>query len=147
LFDILARKRAPRTAGAQARAGAVADTVVESALADLRTIRELDRDLAAPAPGEAGAPDEPFDEDLARSMRHLYETWAQDAERLLARVADVVAGGRQVRGVQQLGHEHGRVMAMLSVSLEDIAEGKRQLAEGHGVPAGEVRGILAQLRR
>ncbi len=60
-------------------------------------------------------------------LRTEFEGWAQRADAAMARVK---RWGNQVHGFQELQHQHGRVGAMLSVTLEAALRARLQIREG-----------------
>ena len=110
----------------------LAEQLIRSALTDVAEIEALD---AALAPQDPDA----FDAQAAVLLRGMYEQWTRDADAVLERVAKVQRMGLTVSGVQQLRDVHGRLLAMLQVALEDIAEGRRQFRQGPTWTGQEVR--------
>jgi len=107
--------------------------VVRFALAGLREIETLDNDLSPEDPIE-------LDRSTASMLRGMYEQWASESERLLERVALMEREiGATIQGAQELRDGIGRTRARLSISLDDMAEGLRDAAEGRTVPMEEVK--------
>jgi hypothetical protein len=107
--------------------------VVRFALAGLREIETLDNDLSPEDPME-------LDRSTASMLRGMYEQWASESERLLERVALMEReNGATIQGAQELRDGIGRTRARLSISLDDMAEGLRDAAEGRTVPMEEVK--------
>ncbi|MDB5172319.1 MAG: hypothetical protein JWO87_560 [Phycisphaerales bacterium] len=122
----------------QARLYEIAEKIVASAIQGFEQIQELDETCVS-----SGAPDDDaFDTEAAIVLRLMYEERAQEAERILTRIARLERAGRNVEGADTLRDWHGRTMAMLSVSLEDIARGIEQSKQGNVVMAGEIRNEL-----
>jgi hypothetical protein len=133
LFDLMAASAEPK-----ARLHEIAEKIVASAIKGFEQIQELDETcVSSAAPG-----DDAFDTEAAVVLRLMYEERAQEAERILSRVARLERAGRNVEGADALRDWHGRTMAMLSVSLEDIARGMEQSKQGNVVMAGEIRDEL-----
>ncbi|HWE92938.1 MAG TPA: hypothetical protein VG269_03120 [Tepidisphaeraceae bacterium] len=105
---------------------------IESSLADLEWIKRVDGTLM---PDTKAALERP----TAVMVRGLYEDWARQAEGLLDRVERLQAHTKPIPGYEALRDAHGRTRAMLSVSLEDMEQGRRDLLEGRMVSAEEVR--------
>jgi hypothetical protein len=105
---------------------------IESILADLGWIKKIDATLI---PNSKAGLERP----LAALVRGLYEDWARQAEGLLDRVEQLQARSKPIGGYESLRDAHGRTRAMLSISLEDMEQARRDLIEGRTVPAEEVR--------
>ena len=101
----------------------LAEQLIRSALTDLAEIESFD---AALAPSDADS----FDEQSAVLLRGMYEQWTRDADAVLERVAKVQRMGLTINGIQELRDAHGRLLAMLQISLDDIARGRRQFRQG-----------------
>jgi predicted transcriptional regulator len=114
------------------KSGRVAGQLVRSALSELADIHVLEENVA---------PENPlaFERQTASSIRGMYESWVRGAEALLERVAVVERNSRAVEEAEALRDAVGRTRAMLSVSLDQVERGLRDIAEGHTVPAEEVR--------
>lgn len=69
----------------------------------------------------------------------MYEQWARDADALLARVAEVGHRFGRVAEAEELRYAFGTTMAMLSISLDDMEAGTRDINEGCLHSAEEVR--------
>jgi len=135
LLDMyLAIAREPGAASARSREHLrqVAERLVESALSEHRHLDQLDTAVSpAEAPGTGAR--------AAALMRKLYEQWTCEAEALLQRVTALEHDGVHVGGAEELRHQHGRVRAMLSVTLEDIERGRQQFRDGRWRTIEEVR--------
>jgi hypothetical protein len=132
LYDLLARRDRPGTTGDLAQ---FAGRLVQSALADLQLLGEYERHYAS-------TDVEPeFERQLIESIYEQYAQWAQDAQQILARVADLPAG-TPVPGGDQLADAHGKVRARLCVTPRQMAEADRQVREANTVPASELRNEL-----
>lgn len=79
-------------------------------------------------------------------VRAQFEQWARDADAAIERIKQVRREQGEVARYEELYHAHGKVMAMLSVSLEDVREGRAQIRRGEGIPLEEVKREL-RLRR
>lgn len=114
------------------KSGQVAAQLVRSALAELSEIQKLE---------ESVAPKDPlaFDRQTAGLIRGLYEAWARGADELLGRVSMVERNCGAVADAEALRDALGRTRAMLSVSLDQVERGLRDIAEGRTVAAEEVR--------
>jgi hypothetical protein len=132
------------------RLGPCVDVLVASLLGEIRLIRELDGKLGGPVPrkGALSTPDPAappeFDRPAAEFLRRLYEEWAVRAGELLDRISGLYPRGAITNGLDELFHEHGRVMAMLSVPLDDLFSSLAQARRGRGLTLGEVRELLAR---
>lgn len=134
LFDLAIGAGEPLTDGAPAdRTARLAARLVGAALGSLRYLRELDAALA-PIGGRV------FDRRAAVLLRAMYEEWGRDAESVLERVRRVEqSAGRAVEGAIELRDGHGQVLAMLSVTLEDIDQAREQIRRGETHTIEEVR--------
>ncbi len=133
LFDLAIGAGDPPNGAPADRAARLAERLVDASLGCLRYLQELDVALV-PAPGR------PFDRRTAVLLRAMYEEWGRDAESVVERVRRVErSGGRLVEGAIRLRDEHGRVMAMLNVTLDDIDEARDQIRRGDTHSIEEVR--------
>jgi len=136
IFDVLMQSPADgvstSTSSDAVRMAQLADQLVESILNDYKELERLDRFLA---PTDAGR----WDLHVAALLRGMYEQWAREAEGVLDRVAQVIRLGAKVEKAADLQDRHGRVRAMLSVGLQEIAEGQQQLKDGRCRSLEEVR--------
>ena len=80
-----------------------------------------------------------FDRQSAGLIRQMYDQWARDAEALLARVAEVEHRFGRVGEADELRYAFGTTMAMLSISLDDMEAGTRDIVAGRLHSAEEVR--------
>ena len=127
LFDtVLSSEQSPE------RSARVAAQIIDSALSELEQIEKIDRSLAPENPLQ-------FDRHTVGLLRNLYEQWVRDAQGLLDRIETLEERWGAVSGAQRLRDAHGRTMAMLSISLKDMEEARRQIAEGRLTPIEEVR--------
>jgi hypothetical protein len=126
LFDVV-------MSSAQAeRSMDVAGQLIESAVAEVHQIEKLDESLAPSDPTQ-------FDRQTAALIRGMYEQWAHDVESLLNRIAQVEKRFGRVPAAGELRDIHGRTMAMLTISLDDMESGRRDIAAGRLLSAQEVR--------
>jgi hypothetical protein len=107
----------------------VAKSWVDSLLSEVRYIRALDVALAQPT----------FDPKLAALLRGMYEEWARAAQIAEERLLRLTRAGHAIQGFAELRDQHGRVCAMLQVTVEGVEESRRQIAAGHVIPAEELR--------
>ena len=114
------------------RSERLAGQLVESALGDLRRIEQLDESLSPSEPTR-------FERQTAALIRGLYDQWAREAEGLLDRIDAFERRSGPVAGAEALRDEDRRIRAMLSIPLEHVEEGRRQLADGRTIPLSEVR--------
>lgn len=126
LFDVvMSSDRSERSVG-------VAGRLVEGAMADLRQIEVLEEELAP-----AGLMS--FDRQAVALLRGMYERWASEARALLDRAAQAERRFSKVQGVDALRDALGRTLAMLSVSIEDMEAGRRDILEGRTLSGEEAR--------
>jgi len=111
---------------------AITSQLMESALRELDQIKRLDETLM---PDSTAVSDRP----TAALVRGMYEEWAHQAEALLERVERLQSRSGPVEGYELLRDAHGQTKAMLSVSLEEMDQARRDVAEGRLIPAQEVR--------
>ena len=111
---------------------AVAEQMIQSALAELAQIRQLDKTLL---PVKPEAPDRT----TLTLVRGMYEEWARNSDALLNRVEQLQKRSGKISGWEELRDAHGRTCAMLSVTIEAMEEGRRDIAEGRIVSGEEVR--------
>jgi len=106
--------------------------LAQAALKDLAQIEKLD---------DALAPDDPaqFDRGAASLMRSEFERWAAYTASLLERIDRFAAINGPVAGVKLLHRAYGKTRARLSISLDDMEQSYRALAEGRTVSGEEVR--------
>lgn len=110
----------------------IATQLIDSAMAELRQIERLDDSLSSQE--SLG-----FDRQTASLIRGMYERWAQDAESLLDRIDRVERRLGRVTGSGSLRDAHGKTRARLSISLEQIERGLKDVAEGRTIPVEEIR--------
>jgi hypothetical protein len=72
-------------------------------------------------------------------LRGMFEQWAREADSAIERVERIEREEGTVPGFDQLQHQHGRVGAMLSVSLADLDTAREQIRTGQTFTAEEVR--------
>jgi len=114
------------------RARKVARRLIESMLFDRKEIEKFDDTLA---------PEDPlhFDRQSAGLIRQMYERWADEAKSLLEQIAKGAQRFGPVPEIEKLQYAFGKTMAMLSISLDDMDAGCRDILEGRLHSAEEVR--------
>ena len=136
IFDVLLHSStdgasSPTTSDA-GRMAQLAEQLVDSSLNDYEELERLDRFLAPRDEAQ-------WDLHVAALLRGMYEQWAREAEGVLERVVQVSRLGGKVEKASELRNSHGRVRAMLSIALQEIAEARQQLKDGRSRTLGEVR--------
>lgn len=114
------------------RAITMAGQLAEGAIGELRQIQTIEEGLAP-----AGLTN--FDRPTAALIRGMYEQWAHEAQSLLDRIRDAKPRFGAVLHAEELRDALGRTLAMLSVSLDDMEAGRRDIAEGRVLSSQEVR--------
>ena len=114
------------------RPSKLAVQMIESALSELRQIEKIDQSLAPRDPLH-------FNRETAALIRGMYEKWGGEAEALLSRIDQVEKRFGRLTSSESLRDAVGRTRAMLSISLDDMEEARRQIREGRLTPVGEVR--------
>jgi hypothetical protein len=114
------------------RSRRIAGQVVQMALSDLAQIEKLDEGLAPEDPSQ-------FDRRTAKLLRDEYERWAREAGSLLDRIDRFQLHGGPVADAESLRRAHGKTLVRLSISIDDMEQSLRALAEGRLVPIEEVR--------
>jgi hypothetical protein len=135
IFQAASREANGSAAQIPSRLAALAEQLVRSALTDLSEIEAFD---VALAPSDDGA----FDEQSAVLLRGMYEQWTRDADAVLERIAKVQRMGLAVNGIAELRDAHGRLLAMLQISLDDITRGRRQFRQGPTWTKEQIRSEL-----
>lgn len=126
LFDVvISSDRAERSVG-------IAAQLVEGALADLERIELLEKGLAPAGLSQ-------FDRQSVALIRGLYEQWANDARALLDRADQAERRFGRIDRVRDLRDALGRTLAMLSVSIEDMEAGRRDILDGRMSSGEEAR--------
>jgi len=110
----------------------LAKRLIESATQEIHQIENYDKALS---PRDINA----FDRQTAALIRGLYERWAQDVQSLLDRIAEIERRFGRVSSAEALRDLHGRTMAMLSISVDDMEASRRDFAEGRSLTLQEVR--------
>lgn len=110
----------------------MARQLADAALAEVRQIQMIEEGLA---PAELTH----FDRPTVVLIRGMYEQWAHEAQSLLDRIRRAEQKFGPVPCADELRDALGRTLAMLSVSLEDMEAGRREIAEGRLLSAEEVR--------
>ncbi len=145
LFDLAAlaaRSQDPQSASAMEaneRLVRVAESMVASAIEEFVRVRALDETFA---PATDDADEDVIDKETAVVLRAMYDECAREAERVLARVQRLERYGNQVKDAQALRDWHRRTMAMLSISLDEIAESIENARQGKVVSGSKVRNEL-----
>lgn len=126
LFDmVIASDHSERSVG-------VAGRLVDGALADLRQIEAMEEELAP-----AGLTR--FDRQTVAVIRGLYEQWTHETRSVLDRAAQAERRFGKVERVDALRDALGRTLAMLSISIDDMEAGRREIREGRTISGEEVR--------
>lgn len=145
LFDLAAlaaQSQEPESSSAKeasTRLVKVAESMVGSAIQEFERVRALDETFA-PATEDAG--EDLIDKETSVVLRSMYEECAREAERVLARVQRIERQGHKIKDAQLLRDWHGRTMAMLSVSLDEIAESVQSAKQGKVISGTQVRNEL-----
>lgn len=126
LFDVV------MSSGRAERAIHMAEQLADGALAELRQIQLIEESLA---PADLTH----FDRPTAALIRGMYEQWAHETESLLDRIRQAESRFGAVSRTEELRDALGRTLSMLSVSLDDMEAGRREIAEGRVLSAQEVR--------
>jgi hypothetical protein len=106
---------------------------VDELLAEYRDLRAVDEQVGA-ARGDG-----PFDREMALALQGAYEDWAYRADAMLKRLDRLERQGRHVSGSDALRDSHGRTMAMLSVSLDDLEAAEMEAERGEVISGEELR--------
>jgi len=110
----------------------VASQFIAAALTDLDGIGKLDMILMPVG--------RPMSRQHALLVHGLYSDWALQAESLLTRIERLEHRiGRKLPRADELRDAHGRTRAMLSISVDDMEQARREIAEGKTIPIAEVR--------
>jgi len=126
LFDVvMSSDRAERTVS-------MAGQLVEGALGELRRIQNIEEGLAP-----AGLTH--FDRPTVALIRGMYEQWAHEAQSLLDRITQAQQKFGAIPKSEELRDALGRTLAMLSVSLDDMEAGRRDIVEGRVLSGEEAR--------
>jgi hypothetical protein len=83
---------------------------------------------------------------LFRSIWSLYETWARDAEQVLARVDELEASGHVIPARPDLARDLGFTLVRLKVDPASIIRGKQQARRGEAIPVEVLRHELRRRR-
>ena len=111
------------------RSARIAGELVQASLSQIAHLRRLDESLAPSDPTS-------FDRRTIALLREMYEIWANDAEALLKQLDAVQRRRVPVPGIEDLKDVHGRMRAMLSISLDDLERGHREAVAGLTTPIG-----------
>lgn len=134
VFDRLARGsgasagRAPESGDLTRLAG----QLVASSIQTGRMLREL-RGRLFPVDGGAEAAG------VAFALRAELQQWAQEAQAVLERAADLRRAGQAISGTRELGDLIGATLAMLQITPEAHARALEQVRRGETTPLDEVR--------
>jgi hypothetical protein len=109
----------------------VATELIQSALDDIRHIENLDESLAPDNRAK-------FDRQTVFLVHQMYEEWAKSTETLLDRLTGLERRQGPLAGSNDLRDAHGRVRAMLTISIDRLEEDHR-LAQMPGISVQEVR--------
>jgi hypothetical protein len=145
LFDLTAlaaQSQEPSSAfalEASARLVKVAESMVASVIQEFERVRALDETFA---PSTEDADEDVIDRETAVVFRSMYEECAREAERVLARVRRIERQGSKIKDAQVLRDWHGRTMAMLSISLDEIAQSLENAKQGKVISGAQVRNEL-----
>ena len=126
LFDVV--MSSGRAEGAMKMAG----ELVEGAIGELHRIQRIEEDIAP-----AGLTN--FDRAAVALIRGMYEQWVYEARSLMDRLGQARQKLGDVSRSEELRDALGRTLAMLSVSLDDMEAGRKDLLEGRVHSAEEVR--------
>jgi hypothetical protein len=139
LFDHFDTDRPNDAPASQLRLMSIATNMVSSTIHSFERVTELDRSLASPVEVE----DAPFDLETALALRAMYESCAAEAAQVLSRIDRMEKrGGHLVPGSGALRMWHGKIMAMLSVPVEEIAKGVDEALHGKLIPGDIIRNEL-----
>lgn len=75
----------------------------------------------------------------AMAMRAMYSEWTEEATGLLRHVRETGLGEKLPAKTDQLSYAIARIKAMLSISLEDIEQGAKDIRDGNTFSLEEVR--------
>ena len=137
LLDVLLYSAANGAGGSTAADGPkrieqVAQQLVDCTQHDYQELNKLDEFLT-PDDSDSGQIE------LSAILRAMYDEWSRQAEAVLDKVSIITGTGVVLQRIEELRDAHGRTRAMLSVSLNDIAEARRQAREGRTYKLEEVR--------
>jgi hypothetical protein len=120
LFDLAMSD--PIAGDADRKQALIAD-LVGALVTQMHYLREFDGWLA---PNEGAG----FDRAAAIVLRTAYEQWVKTAGGAIERIERLNKSGLPVPNLSELIHQHGRAMAMLSTSLEDLDRARQQIKDG-----------------
>ncbi|HEX4792302.1 MAG TPA: hypothetical protein VH370_00835 [Humisphaera sp.] len=110
----------------------VASQFIAAALTDLDGISKLDMTLMPVG--------RQVERQHASLLHGMYGDWAVQAESLLERIERLERRiGKKLPRADELRDAHGRTRAMLSISVEDMEQARKDILEGRTIPAAEVR--------
>lgn len=126
--------------GLEELAAETAERWLAAALAEAAALRQHDDSLFPEEGDQSGL-------ELATRLRETWARWANDAELLLNRSAELEPRP-QYQTLDRLAYEIGRARAMLGLTPEKIQRARRQAAAGNLISSEEVRrGLGLPLRR
>lgn len=142
LFDLLAREAQSLSGDASSsRLDDLAVKLVESCLSDLKRVGEYEEQFRPLGPDAAR-----LEAEWTRSIHELHQRWAGEADEVLSRLRPYAAN-HFIAGLKALEDAYGRVRARLSVTPDQLAAARQQVAQGQGIPVQELRDELrARLR-
>ncbi|HSU66075.1 MAG TPA: hypothetical protein VLJ39_04355 [Tepidisphaeraceae bacterium] len=134
LLDLLASSKAPH-AGEPQNAGGLATRalqLIDFELSEYARITELDLGMGRLSLRHT-------DPHGAAAMRSLYQQWASQADELLARLRNYGLHEQLEEKYEELERAVGRTLAMLSVTLDSLAQADEQARTGQTFSLEEVR--------
>jgi hypothetical protein len=141
-LDALTRDISPSSLQQNVGVGVLAETYVQSALADWERVLDCERQFGAmtfATPAEQSR--------VNRSLYEVYQKWAADAEQILLRTRQIIVAGGRIENVDSLEHAFGRVQARLKMTPEMFDRAREQIRQDQGIPMEGLRnGIRARVR-
>lgn len=135
LFDYALSSANRLSSREQTRLTRFAESLVKSVLDDVDRLELFEESVPAnPSGGEAK-----FDYDVAVLLRYNYEECVKRAEQVLQRVERLEARGQKVKGAERLRDAHGRLAAMMSISLDKLMGVEKPSRKQKVHPASELR--------
>lgn len=110
----------------------IARQMIDNALLDLRQIQMMEDSLAP-----AGLTH--FDRQTVTILRGMYEHWVDEARPILHRLNETAKRFGKIERVDELRDALGVTLAMLSISIDDMEAGTREIAEGKVITSEEAR--------
>jgi hypothetical protein len=126
--------------GAGAALARVAKAWIDSLLSKLRYLDALDLAIGAGQPGA-------FDPRVAALLHGMYEDWARCAGAAEERLKQFPRDSLPVQDLLALSDAHGRIMARLQVTPQDVENSRREIAAGRVTPASQLRDELRSSAR